>query len=115
LREDTEEFECAQFLDGLPELKFWVRNLARKPGSFRLQTSKDWFYPDFICQLNDGRVLVVEYKGGNADAGWYAMPDSQEKRLIGALWESRSNGRCLFIMPPGRDWAAVLRKAGRQG
>ncbi len=25
-----EEFQCAQFLDGLPEVKFWVRNLARK-------------------------------------------------------------------------------------
>jgi type III restriction enzyme len=51
-----EEFECAEFLDGLPEVKFWVRNLARKTTSFRLQTSTDWFYPDFICQLNDGRA-----------------------------------------------------------
>jgi len=114
LREDTEEFECAQFLDGLPEVKFWVRNLARKPGSFRLQTSKDWFYPDFICQLTDGRALVVEYKGGNADAGWYAMPDSEEKRLIGGLWENRSGGNCLFIMPPGRDWRAILAKIDRR-
>ena len=25
----TEEFTCAQFLDGLPEVEFWVRNLLR--------------------------------------------------------------------------------------
>ena len=51
----TEEFQCAQFLDGLQEVEFWLRNLARKATSFRLQTSKDWFYPDFVCQLTDGR------------------------------------------------------------
>jgi type III restriction enzyme len=110
LREGTEEFECAQFLDDLGEVRFWVRNLARKPSSFRLQTSRDWFYPDFVCQLTDGRVLVVEYKGGNADVGWYAMPDSQEKRDVGAVWEGRSGGKCLFIMPPGKDFAAIVRK-----
>ena len=48
----TEEFRCAQFLDGLPQVQFWVRNLPRKPTSFRLQTSTDWFYPDFLCQLD---------------------------------------------------------------
>jgi type III restriction enzyme len=110
LREGTEEFYCAQLLDGLNEIEFWVRNLVRKPGSFRLQTSKDWFYPDFVCKLKDGRALVVEYKGGNADAGWYAMPDSEEKRAIGAVWESRSNGRGLFIMPRGQDWDAIRAK-----
>ena len=90
-----EEFKCAQFLDALPEVRFWVRNLARRPTSFRLQTSTDWFYPDFICQLEDGRVLAVEYKGGHlVDA-----PDADEKRDIGNLWASRSQGRCLFVMP----------------
>jgi len=30
--------------------------------SFWLQTSTDKFYPDFVCKLKDGRVVVVEYK-----------------------------------------------------
>ena len=68
-----EEFQCAQFLAGLPEVKFWVRNLANKSTSFRLQTSKNWFYPDFLCQLIDGRNLVVEYKGEHLFA------DAEEK------------------------------------
>jgi len=99
-----EEFECAQFLDGLPQVKFWVRNLARKATSFRLQTSTDWFYPDFLCQLNDGRVLVVEYKGE------HLYQEAEDKRAVGAAWESRSSGRCLFVMPEGKDLERIRQK-----
>jgi type III restriction enzyme len=103
----TEEFTCAQYIDDMPEVKFWVRNLARKTSSFRLQTSKDWFYPDFLVQLNDGRVLVVEYKGEYL----YDAKDAQEKRAIGEVWASRSNGHCLFVMPTKGDLGAITRKA----
>ena len=101
----TEEFKCAQFLDSMRQVKFWVRNLARKPSSFRLQTSTDWFYPDFICQLEDGRVLVVEYKGKFL----YDNIDSEEKRAVGAVWASRSSGKCLFEMPTDGDFSALTR------
>ena len=100
----TEEFQCAQFLDGLQEVEFWVRNLARKATSFRLQTSKDWFYPDFVCQLTDGRVLAVEYKGEHLFA------DAEGKCAVGAVWESRSGGKCLFIMPEGKDLEKIRQK-----
>jgi len=39
-----------------------VAELVRKPSAFRMQTSSDWFCPDFACWLEDGRSLVVEYK-----------------------------------------------------
>ena len=97
----TEEFQCAQFIDGLPEVEFWVRNLARKSSSFRLHTSKDWFYPDFLCKLGDGRVIAVEYKGKHLWA------DAEDKRVIGAVWAGRSKGRCLFVMPTEGDFAAI--------
>jgi type III restriction enzyme len=103
--ETTEEFKCAQFIDGLPEVKFWVRNLSRRNSSFKLQTSNDWFYPDFLCQLTDGRVLVVEYKGKHL----YDGVDSEEKRAIGAVWASRSGGRCLFVMPTESDFSAITK------
>jgi type III restriction enzyme len=99
----TEEFQCAQFIDGLPAIKHWVRNLVRKTTSFRLQTSKDWFYPDFLCQLVDGRVLAVEYKGE------HLWTDAEEKRAIGAVWASRSKGRCLFVMPTAGDLSTIVR------
>ena len=97
----TEEFQCAQFIDGLPEVKYWVRNLVKKTNSFRLQTSKDWFYPDFICQLEDGRTLAVEYKGAHL----YDAADAEEKRAVGKVWESRSGGRCLFVMPTNGEFS----------
>lgn len=99
-----EEFRCAQFIDDLPEVRFWVRNLSRKPTSFRLQTSKDWFYPDFLCQLENNRVLVVEYKGEHLYA------DAEDKRVVGSVWEGRSGGRCLFVMPHGKDLGVIRRK-----
>jgi type III restriction enzyme len=99
----TEEFKCAQFIDSMPEIKYWVRNLSRRNTSFRLQTSKDWFYPDFVCQLNDGRVLVVEYKGEYI----YGSPDSDEKKTIGELWASRSKGKCLFVMPTEKNYSLI--------
>jgi type III restriction enzyme len=98
-----EEFQCAQFLDGLPEVDFWVRNLSGKSTSFRLQTSTDWFYPDFVCQLVDGRTLVVEYKGKDR----FDNADSEEKKAVGAVWASRSDGRCLFVMPTDLDFAVI--------
>ena len=107
LKSDGEEFQCAQFIDTLPEVKFWVRNLERKPQhSFWLQTSTDKFYPDFVCLLTDERYLVVEYKGNHL---WTAE-DAKEKREIGELWEKRREGKCLFIMPRGPDFDAIRAK-----
>ena len=100
----TEEFRCAQFLDSMPEVQFWVRNLVRKHGSFRLQTSTDWFYPDFVCQLVDGRIFVVEYKGA------HLVTDAEDKRLVGAVWASRSGGRCLFAMPTAEDFSSIAQQ-----
>jgi type III restriction enzyme len=107
LKSEGEEFECAQLLDTHPKVKRWVRNLEGRPKhSFWLQTSTDRFYPDFVCELTDGRFLVVEYKGSDR----WSDDDSKEKRTIGKKWEELSDGRCLFIMPQGPDWNAILAK-----
>ena len=99
-----EEVGCAQFIDQLEQVEFWVRNLDRRPsGSFWLQTSTDKFYPDFVARLRDGRILVVEYKGEHL----WSNDDSKEKRALGELWAERSGGRCLFIMPKGKDFEAI--------
>lgn len=92
--EDGEEFQCAQAIDSLPTVKFWIRNVARHPNSFWLPTASDKFYPDFVAILDDGRTLVVEYKGAHLADG----ADTNEKRLIGELWERQSQGRALFIV-----------------
>ncbi len=107
LKSKGEEVQCAQFIDTLPQVNFWVRNLERKPlHSFWLQTSTDRFYPDFVCLLKDGRYLVVEYKGLQL----WSADDAREKREIGELWEARSGGSCLFVMPNGPDFDAIRAK-----
>jgi type III restriction enzyme len=101
--EPTEEFQCACWLDAHPKVRHWFRNLVKRRTSFRLQTSKDFFYPDFVCMLEDGRVLVVEYKGAHLASN----DDSKEKRAVGMVWAARSNGKALFSMPGKLDFGEV--------
>ena len=104
-----EEEQCAAALDSLAGVKYWVRNVARHPNSFWLPTATDKFYPDFVAELDDGRFLVIEYKGAHlADSA-----DTNEKRLIGKLWEDKSEGKGLFMVVEkevdGRDMREQMR------
>ena len=94
LKSEGEEFECARLIDEHSEVRHWVRNVAQQEEfSFWLPTSTDYFYPDFVCELKDGRVFVVEYKGG-----LHVPEDTAEKQRIGALWAKTSGGKCVFLM-----------------
>lgn len=86
LKSQGEAFLCAMFLDQMPEVEYWVKNVEKKPGSFWLPTSRHRFYPDFVAKLTDGRILVVEYKGRKLSEA----ASEREKGDIGKLWASRS-------------------------
>lgn len=105
LREKTasgapaEEFLCAQAIDNCKQVKHWVRNVEREQKfSFWLPTSTDYFYPDFVAELTDGRLLVVEYKGKA-----FLNADTHEKQQIGHQWEATSGGRWLFLLALAED------------
>ncbi|MEY8199656.1 MAG: restriction endonuclease subunit R, partial [Colwellia sp.] len=110
-----EEFECARAIDSLPQVKHWIRNLVRRDhGSFWLPLAHNKFYPDFIVELNDGRMFVIEYKG---DA-YATNDDSKEKNLIGELWAKNGGDNALFLMavdkktdPHGRDTRTQILNA----
>ncbi len=106
LKASGEEFECARYIDTIDEMQFWVRNPERSAKAFSLQTYTDRFYPDFVCQLQDGRYLVVEYKG----QVYRTNDDSKEKNSLGELWEKRSNGTCLFLMVSDQNYEAIRAK-----
>jgi len=100
LESKGEEFECAKLIDTLPQVKHWIRNLAGRPQtSFWLPTSTDRFYPDFVAQLHDGRVFVIEYKGAHL----IDTQDTKEKQNIGELWAAKSSGKGLFLMAEKRN------------
>lgn len=99
-----EEHDCAVYIDRLPEVKTWARNTAQKQNSFWLQSSPNKFYPDFVAELTDGRILVVEYKGDRAD-----LPEEQNKKKVGELWADRSGGACLFAWVENRNYAEIDR------
>lgn len=96
----TEEFKCAMAIDAHPKVRHWVRNIERnEKASFWLPTASDYFYPDFIVELMDGRILAVEYKGADRKT----TDDSREKQFIGEHWERSSDGRCLFLFAVEKD------------
>ena len=92
LKDGGEEFLCAQLLDNHQAVKHWVRNLVTEPCGFALATSRGRFFPDFVGELTDGRIAVVEYKGAHLLNDPYEI----EKRQIGELWAAKSGGKCVF-------------------
>ena len=96
--DSDEEIECAKAIDSLSNVEYWIRNVSRNRNSFRLPTSSDYFYPDFVALMKDGRILVVEYKGEHI----LTDDDTKEKENIGKLWQKESNGKCVFVMASKR-------------
>lgn len=90
---DGEECQCAKIIDSMPQVAYWVRNVAKKPNSFSLPLADRRFYPDFIVQLTDGRILVVEYKGQHL----VTNADTAEKANVGELWARKSNNLFLIV------------------
>jgi type III restriction enzyme len=95
---ETEEFLCAQAIDFLEPVQYWVRNLVH-PSQFWMPTSRKRTYPDFVVRLTDGRLFVVEYKGGDR----FTNADSGEKRMVGERWARLSGGRGIYLMAQKKD------------
>lgn len=94
----AEEFTCALALDMLDEVEFWVRNLVHKT-QFSIPTATGNHYPDFVAKLKDGRLLVVEYKGGDR----VSNDDSKAKAQMGHLWQKASKGQGIYLMATKKD------------
>jgi len=106
-----EEEDCAVKINQHKKVKIWIRNLERQERySFCPPTPTDKFYPDFVAQLHDGRILVVEYKGAHLD-----NEDTREKELVGQAWAWAKASGNLFLMMwkkdrKGRDMTTQLQQ-----
>jgi type III restriction enzyme len=49
--------------------------------------------------------MGVEYKGKHL----YDAADVEEKRAVGTIWEWRSGGKCLFVMPTEGDFSTIMK------
>jgi type III restriction enzyme len=97
----NEESQCAKKIDDHPNVKRWIRNLdSESAGGFSLPLAPGRFFPDFLVELNDGRIAIIEYKGGHIAQGDKEL----HKEDVGELWAARSNGRCVFRRIVDRDW-----------
>lgn len=92
LKDGGEEFQCAQLIDRHPKVRQWVRNLDTAPCGFALPTSRGRFFADFVAELVDGRVALLEYKGAHLLNDPYEI----EKSQVGALWAQASAGKAVF-------------------
>lgn len=89
--EDGDEFKAAIALDSLPQVDYWLRNISQHPSSFWFSLAQNKTYPDFVAKLNDGRTMVIEYKGE------HLVADSDDKRAIGELWQKASGGQGIYV------------------
>ncbi len=104
--DSLEEFEVAKFIDDkIPKVTTWIKNISNDPiNSFWLQTANGKFYPDFIIKLDNGKVVVAEYKGEHLKSNI----DTIEKEKIGKIWSS-INPNFEFLMVYNNDYKEKLK------
>ena len=67
---------------------------TRAPDPTLDANSKQRTYPDFVAKLKDGRLFVIEYKGGDR----FTADQEKEKALAGEPGPSASGGKGLYPM-----------------
>jgi type III restriction enzyme len=99
-----EEEQCAVRIDGHSNVARGIRNTEHATqGGFWLPKSPGRFFPDFIVELTDGQIVLVEYKGKDRANN----PEELHKKAVGELWASRSGGRCRFAWIVDKDWMTL--------
>jgi type III restriction enzyme len=95
--DSAEEQRAAEVLDRHPRVVRWVRNPVGDHGFALPRRPLDgnrWFYPDLIAELDDGRLLLVEVKGGHLAA----TVDTRDKVDAALRWaEVTGNGFALVV------------------
>lgn len=110
------ELEVAKFVDSLPEVVHWVRNLDgphHVNHAFWLRREHGRFFPDFVVELVGEKFLVIEYKGEHIEEG----EEQQKKRRVGEMWAAKQADELAFVWATAKTWksgivAAVDRLSG---
>lgn len=101
---NSPEADCAKRIDDCAYVTRWVRNLEHESaGGFSLPLSPGRFFPDFIAELEGGRVAIIEYKGSHIASD----PRQIHKKEVGELWASQSGGLARFGWVVDKDWNSL--------
>ncbi len=102
-----EEAECATRIDQHSNVGRWLRNADRQTqGGFCLPLSPGRFFPDFIVELKDRTLVLVEYKMRK----FASDPDELHKKAVGELYAARSNGKARFAWIVEKDWHELEKR-----
>jgi type III restriction enzyme len=85
------ETRVIQEIAGMPNVAFWHRNQERGKGFYINGFINH--YPDFIVQMRNGMVLLIETKGGDRDNS-----DSQAKLDLGTAWANKAGANYRYYM-----------------
>ncbi len=98
-----EETELAMRIDVLENIKWWFR--SREKVDFYLQGWRSGkFYPDFILKTENGKYILVEYKGEDR----LTNEDTEYKKELGKFWEQLSGNN--FYLVGKKDIDEVLKE-----
>lgn len=98
------EERVALYLDSHQRVNRWVRNQVNKKSasySFVVPKGKspsgarnNAFYPDFVVELSNDKILIIEVKGKQLDGNRI----EQNKKSVGEFWQARSlDNMCFFL------------------
>ena len=100
-RMNAAEREVARALAKSELVSWWWRNPENT--GWCIVGPQGRFFPDFITKLSDGRLLVIEYKGGQLAGN----PDTHAKEDAGRGWAQIAGPKASFYVvtdnpDPGR-------------
>lgn len=87
---NSEERDFIDAVVALDNVKWWHRIIKNK--GFLLNGYIN-HYPDFLMMTNAGRLVVLEYKGGDRDNS-----NSREKLELGRQWDAHSGENYRYFM-----------------
>ncbi len=92
-KKDLDSFEMRMLNEVIAcsdKVLWWHRNIDRK--GFKINGFIN-HYPDFIVQLKNGRILMIETKGDYLDGS-----DSQKKLQMGTKWKNLAGSNYRYYM-----------------
>ena len=94
---NTDELAVAKILDQMPQVDVWVRNLDqdRNAGFWLPYPEDSAFFPDFVAQLQNGKILVLEVKGEHLE-----NIQAADKRKVLELWGRATGGVTKWVSAP---------------